>query len=242
MYVTMSKQTCVYEFLWITSTACPVNTKNQQVFDNCTAINPQTNVLFNLQSLKKNDEDYLVRDMKDNRTSFALNVCRGLVKPNGCDSKSGVCQHVRKQVYNAGKANSRLYFDDGVLYLNLSGGDVCHHVKKNRETIIQFVCNSRLGGSNDLGKPVFISENDCTYFFVWHTPLVCETQVRTKHLTLEALILLTGYHTRHLMMVLRIKRCIKTNSSYPWVIVYLAVKRGLVVSCRDLKNGGPIQK
>ena len=82
MYVTMSKQTCVYEFLWITSAACPVNTKNQKVFDNCTAINPQTEVLFNLQLLKKNDTDYLVRD-KDNSTLFALNVCRELVKPNG---------------------------------------------------------------------------------------------------------------------------------------------------------------
>lgn len=102
-------------------------------------------------------------------------------------------------MYNAGKANSRLYFDDGVLYLNLSGGDACHHVKKNRETIIQFVCNSSLG---ETGEPVFISENDCTYYFVWHTPLVCETQVRTKHLMLEGLILLTGYHTRHLMLVL----------------------------------------
>jgi len=82
VYVTMSKQTCVYEFLWITSAACPVNTKNQKVFDNCTAINPQTEVLFNLQLLKKNDTDYLVRD-KDNSTLFALNVCRELVKPNG---------------------------------------------------------------------------------------------------------------------------------------------------------------
>ena len=83
MYVAMSKQTCVYEFLWITSTACPVNTKNQQVFDNCTAVNPQTKVAFNLQSLKNNHEDYIVRDVKDNRTLFALNVCRQLVKPNG---------------------------------------------------------------------------------------------------------------------------------------------------------------
>ena len=120
-----------------------------------------------------------------------------------------------KQTYNAGKANSRLYFDDGVLYLSLSGGDVCHHVKKNRETIIQFVCDSTLRGSSDPGNPVFISENDCTYLFVWHTPLVCETQVRTKHLTLEASILLTGYHTCYLILVLGIKRYIKLTVLIP---------------------------
>ena len=82
---------------------------------------------------------------------------------------------------NAGKANQRLHFDDGVLYLNLSGGDACHHVKKKRETIIQFVCNSSLG-SDDLGQPVFIFEDDCTYYMVWHTSLACERQVCTKHL------------------------------------------------------------
>lgn len=95
----------------------------------------------------------------------------------GCGAKSGVCQ-VGQQTYNAGISNRRLHFDDGILYLNLSGGDPCHHVKKNRETIIQFVC-SPSHGSQDLGKPVFVSENDCTYFVVWHTSLVCERQVST---------------------------------------------------------------
>ena len=76
-------------------------------------------------------------------------------------------------------ANSRLHFDDGVLYLNLSGGDACHHVAKKRETIISFVCNSSYG-NDDLGKPVFISEVDCTYYIVWHTSLVCERQVGTQ--------------------------------------------------------------
>ena len=78
--------------------------------------------------------------------------------------------------FNAGMANSRLHFDDGVLYLNLSGGDDCHHVKKKRETIISFVCHSNYG-KKDYGKPVFISENDCTYYIMWHTSLVCERQV-----------------------------------------------------------------
>ena len=87
-------------------------------------------------------------------------------------------------MHNAGNFNSRLYFDDGVLYLNLSGGEVCPKLKKKRETIIQFVCNSSLG-SSDPGKPVYISENDCTYYIVWHTSLVCERQVCTKHLRLE---------------------------------------------------------
>ena len=96
----------------------------------------------------------------------------------GCGAKSGVCQ-IGDHTFNAGKANSRLYFDDGVLYLNLSGGDECHHVAKKRETIISFVCSSDYG-NEDVGKPVFISEDDCTYYIVWHTSLVCERQVSSQ--------------------------------------------------------------
>ena len=81
------------------------------------------------------------------------------------------------QIFNAGKANKRLHFDDGVLYLNLSGGDQCDPMKKNRETIIQFVCSQPDPGSQYIGKPVFISGNDCTNYIIWHTSLVCERQV-----------------------------------------------------------------
>ena len=101
----------------------------------------------------------------------------------GCEKNSGVCQEGKQQMHSAGMSNKRLHFDDGILYLNLSGGEPCHHVEKNRETIIQFVC-SPTRDSRDMGKPVFISENDCTYFFVWHTPLVCERQVSSIYLGL----------------------------------------------------------
>ena len=79
MFVKETQGTCQYEFLWITSTACPVNTEEEVVFDNCTAVNPQTNVVFNLQKLRKTEEDYTVRDSA-NRT-YKLNVCGPLVKP-----------------------------------------------------------------------------------------------------------------------------------------------------------------
>ena len=77
VYVTMSKQTCVYEFLWITSTACPVSNTNEVVFDNCTAINPQTKVLFNLQPL--GNKDYSVHDKQNH--SYVLHVCGAIAKP-----------------------------------------------------------------------------------------------------------------------------------------------------------------
>lgn len=79
VFVKKTQDTCQYEFLWITSTACPVNTEDEEVFDNCTAINPQTNVVFNLQSLRKKNEDYTVQD--SSKRTYKLNVCGPLIKP-----------------------------------------------------------------------------------------------------------------------------------------------------------------
>ena len=79
VFVKKTRETCHYEFLWITSAACPVNTEEGEVFDNCTAINPQTNVVFNLQSLRKKKVDYTVQD-SSNRT-YKLNVCGPLNNP-----------------------------------------------------------------------------------------------------------------------------------------------------------------
>ena len=95
---------------------------------------------------------------------------------SACSSESGVCQTVGKKAFNAGMANSRLHYNGGVLFLNLSGGDDCHHVKKKRETIISFVCSSNYS-SQDTGRPVFIYENDCVYYVTWHTSVACESQV-----------------------------------------------------------------
>ncbi|XP_022790425.1 cation-independent mannose-6-phosphate receptor-like [Stylophora pistillata] len=174
MYIGYNTQTCEYDFLWTTSEACPLNDEKEVTFDNCTAINPHTNAWFDLNRLRNQSGDYDVVDKRG--YSYKLNVCGPLVNlSKGCEKNSGVCQEGKQQMHSAGISNKRLHFDDGILYLNLSGGEPCHHVEKNRETIIQFVC-SPTRDSRDMGKPVFISENDCTYFFVWHTPLVCERQ------------------------------------------------------------------
>jgi hypothetical protein len=66
-------------------------------------------------------------------------------------------------------------YNEGVLYLNYSGGGKCHHGQYERNTIINFVCMEGVGD----GRPVFVDEtDDCTYMFSWHTELVCEEKVR----------------------------------------------------------------
>ena len=82
MFVRKSDQSCRYEFLWVTSAACPVNVKKDTVFDKCIAVNPQTNVEFDLNVLRNKIKDYVVRDEKNNLTYY-VNVCGPLLNPRG---------------------------------------------------------------------------------------------------------------------------------------------------------------
>ena len=76
--------------------------------------------------------------------------------------------------FDAGKFNSLLTINDGILSLKYSGGEVCRHNNRSRSSIINFACAST-GGSN---QPQFITEDDdCTYFFSWHTSLACRNEV-----------------------------------------------------------------
>ncbi|XP_023220308.1 cation-independent mannose-6-phosphate receptor-like [Centruroides sculpturatus] len=88
------------------------------------------------------------------------------------DPARGSCQEDEEsnKRWNAGLANSKLNFHEGVLTLNYSGGDICHG-KYSRHTIIEFKC-----GSGE-GKPMFQFESeDCTYYFIWSTSLACENK------------------------------------------------------------------
>ena len=91
----------------------------------------------------------------------------------------GACQSEtdgQKRTYNAGNVASDIYYDDGIIILNYTGGDKCHNDQYERNTIISFVCSPE-----GHGQPVYIDETlDCTYYIAWHTDLVCEQQVGTN--------------------------------------------------------------
>lgn len=79
MFINYNAQTCEYNFLWTTSEACPVNDKKEITYDNCTAVNPNTEVLFDLNRLRNKVSDYEMVDKRDYK--YKLNVCGPLVKP-----------------------------------------------------------------------------------------------------------------------------------------------------------------
>ena len=100
---------------------------------------------------------------------------------------SGACQtdiNDKGGPWNAGNANAKLlYQGNGVLTLNYSSGDICHHNNVSRTTIINFICHD---GAGD-GVPTYVDSSDgCVYYFDWHTELVCEEQVRPLMLSVAA--------------------------------------------------------
>ncbi|WAR08022.1 MPRI-like protein, partial [Mya arenaria] len=92
--------------------------------------------------------------------------------------RSGVCQSETsdsQRAYNGGDAVHDLFYDNGNVVQELSGGDPCHNNQFKRSTYITFVCNDHHG----IGRPVFQGEtDDCTYYISWSTNLVCENDVK----------------------------------------------------------------
>jgi hypothetical protein len=73
--------TCLYEFLWVTKYACPLNTVNETITNDCTAVNPETNYKFDLNALA-NKTDYEVKDL-NGQYNYLLNICQKLIDNKG---------------------------------------------------------------------------------------------------------------------------------------------------------------
>jgi len=73
------------------------------------------------------------------------------------------------QIHNAGIANSKLSYYDGVLKLVYKDGDSYNSAPVNRSTEIIFMCDYDAGD----GSPYFKAETDHTYTIEWYTSLAC---------------------------------------------------------------------
>lgn len=189
-------ENCVYNFMWFTAAACPLNSTEH---GDCKVTNPATGHLFDLNALSRTG-GYTVYDPLAHRKMFRLNVC-GEVVNAGCASGMGVCIKDNQMAINAGKATRKLVYKDQVVELTYEDGDACAADPSfKHKSIFSFVCKSEGGGTDE---PVLVYSDDttCTHFFSWHTPLVCEQQVKctvwngTNQIDLSPLIHLTGYYT-----------------------------------------------
>uniref|UniRef100_A0A8C7K5E3 Insulin-like growth factor 2 receptor n=1 Tax=Oncorhynchus kisutch TaxID=8019 RepID=A0A8C7K5E3_ONCKI len=187
---------CVYTFVWFTAAACPLNSTQH---GDCRVTNPVTGHLFDLNGLSQ-EGGYTVYDNLDPRKMFRLNVCREIANA-GCGPDTGTTMLYLTGSGLAGKSLRELSYLDQVVELTYEGGAVCAaNPALTHKSIISFVCKAH--GEASTG-PVLVDsdKNTCTHFFSWHTPLVCEHQVKCSVLNgstlidLTPLIHVTGYYT-----------------------------------------------
>ncbi|XP_076612208.1 cation-independent mannose-6-phosphate receptor [Chaetodon auriga] len=189
---------CVYTFLWLTATACPLNSTQH---DDCRVTNPATGHLFDLNSLRK-EGGYTVYDGQEQRKMFRMNIC-GNVNNAGCSPGTAVCIKDASTAVSGGQVSSRLSYKDHVLELTYEGGSPCAaNPALKHNTIITFICRPPNMGSAP-PEPVLTYSNaeTCTHFFSFHTPLVCEQPVKCSVqnggalVDLTPLIHVSGYYT-----------------------------------------------
>ncbi|XP_064196429.1 cation-independent mannose-6-phosphate receptor [Anguilla rostrata] len=187
---------CVYTFMWFTATACPLKSSEH---GDCRVANPLTGHLFDLNGLRR-PEGYTVYDGVNRRKMFRLNVC-GEVANAGCEKGAGVCIKDSLTALNGGSFSQTLSYRDQVVQLTYEGGDACAaNPTLRHKSVFSFVCASQ-GTAG--GGPVLVDtdEEKCIHFFSWHTPLVCEQQVKcsvsngTSLIDLTPLIHKTGFYT-----------------------------------------------
>ncbi|TRY58197.1 hypothetical protein DNTS_017408 [Danionella cerebrum] len=188
-------ENCVYSFMWFTAAACPLNSTEH---GDCKVTNPATGHLFDLNALSRTG-GYTVYDPSAHKKMFRLNVC-GEIADAGCAPGTGVCIKDTQAAVSAGKAARKLVYKDQVVELSYEDGDACPAgLSQKHKSIFSFVCKSD-GEGTDRPVLVFSDEDTCTHFFSWHTPLVCEEQVKcsvwngTNQIDLSPLIHLTGYY------------------------------------------------
>jgi hypothetical protein len=95
----------------------------------------------------------------------------------------GSCQQEKgggRRHFNAGNATAELTMVDGIPTMTYSGGDICHHNKVHRTTVVSFVCTHQdlsAEAADSFGRPTFDAEDECVYYMSWHTSLACQRQV-----------------------------------------------------------------
>lgn len=167
---------CEFVFVWRTVEACPVVRVEG---DNCEVRDPRHGNLYSLKPLSLNDT--MVRA---GEYVYYLRVCAPL-SPNLCpadttdldrDKAKGTtkaiasCQEKQGPLgfhKVAGLVSQKLTYENGLLKMNMTGGESCHKVYR-RSTAIYFYCD------RTTQRPMFLREtSDCSYLFEWRTEYAC---------------------------------------------------------------------
>lgn len=217
---------CVVRIDWTTKYACPRDSKVSDWF----VEDPVTHQQFNLSALPS-----ILSNTYTETDNSEYNYTVGL-GGNGvaCPGKDGLprlhigaCQYTLSSVdthihsvHSLGSisSNTTVQYIGGEISVEYLHGDECHHVSKERKTVVSFACEQ----SRNAFLEVF-PEKECEYSFVVHTGLVCrESDNIGLPCTLPHFANLDVFQARGMVMV-------RLNST---AMVFLTV-------CSTLDSGRP---
>ena len=166
-YVAMDDD-CTYKLEWQTAYACPLSTVVGG--SDCQVEDPKTGSLFNLKGLKR-DRFY---SFKTSEYEYQINFCGSAVGTECEGDHIGMCQKTRTTHFVAGKSNTTLEYDGGVLRAIYPGGDECINHQLRSTTII-FECNP------EANEPTIVSikeDSHCQYVVTVQTAEACPIEFR----------------------------------------------------------------
>ena len=166
---------------WTTIYACPRDTRVTDWF----LEDPVTHDKFNLSALPPSlSQTHTAADGSEYNYTVGLGG-KGVPCPRSWKDDSqlyvGACQRTLSDVQNNTHSihalgyvntNTTLQYIDGQISVEYLNGDDCHHVNKQRKTVVSFACEP----SRDTFLEVF-PEVECEYTFAVHTSLVCHDSV-----------------------------------------------------------------
>lgn len=170
-YVAMD-DACTRKLEWQTAYACPLSTVVGG--SDCQVEDPKTGSLFNLKGLKR-DNYY---SFNTSEYEYQINFCGSAVGTVCGGDQVGMCQvklQTRTTHSVAGKSNTTLEYDGGVLRATYLGGDSCAKNKQPRNTTIIFECDP------EANEPTIVSVKEfshCQYVVTVLTAEACPIEFR----------------------------------------------------------------
>lgn len=176
--ILFAEENCVTIFKWSTMFACPRSQSDppaattDKTAGNCIAVNPFTNYVFDINTLKT-EKPYSLTVRKG--VTLLITLCGAVKDPRCSEQGAGACLIKEGKSTSAGIANQALHFYMWTTYLDYEGGEECSNGLK-RSTRISFVCSN----DSELMGPVLIEDDTdaCTFFIHWYTEKACERHIR----------------------------------------------------------------
>ncbi|KAF9567245.1 Cation-independent mannose-6-phosphate receptor CI-MPR [Mortierella alpina] len=142
----------------------------------CTVTHPTTGKFYDLRPLIRTDheQDYTPETGTEKTMDFKLNVCHTVLQKDlDVKNPDDIAAWGKKiKGTSLGKLSQNPFFKS--LLLEYKDGDECPNAQYyKKSTLIRFVCDSSVKGQ---GTPYLIANNnDCNFWFEWHTPAACAT-------------------------------------------------------------------